>query len=105
MNDEVPNPNPPPARTSGGLTPERIKVLTDCIVSGLTRKETAKVLGKSPRTVTRWKKDPRVVAEVERRRNSTILTRALAVLDDLQLHSADDRVRLQAAQAIARWAT
>jgi predicted transcriptional regulator len=93
-----------PIETSSGkwsarLTPERIKQLAECLIAGRTRKETANLLGVSPRTVSRWKKDARVLAEVERLRNGANEIRAVDVLLEL-LDSVDDRVRLAAAREI-----
>ena len=68
---------------SARLTPERIKQLAECLVAGRTRKETAEALGVSERTVSRWKKDPRVLAEVERLRNGASEIRAVQVLLEL----------------------
>jgi DNA-binding transcriptional regulator YdaS (Cro superfamily) len=87
------------------LTPERVKLLAACLVAGRSRTETAEALGVSPRSVSRWKKHPRVLAEVERARSATIEIRALGVLEDLAFHSEDERTRLQAAQTIVRWAS
>lgn len=91
--------------SSVALTPERVRLLAACLVAGRSRTETAEALGVSPRSVSRWKKHPRVLAEVERARNSTIETRVLGVLEDLAFHSKDERIRLQAAQVVVRWAT
>ena len=87
---------------SGRLTPERIKQLAECLIAGRTRAETAKALGVSPRTVSRWKKDPTVLAEIERLRNRTGETRAADVLLGL-LKSDDERIRLAASREIYRW--
>ena len=84
------------------LTPEKIKLLAECLIAGLSRKETAKALGVSPRTVSRWKKDPRVIAEVERLRTRTSETRVEDVLQRL-LESDDERVRLGAVRESLRW--
>ena len=89
-------------RFSVRLTPERIKHLAECLIAGRTRAETAEALGISVRTVSRWTKEPTVIAEVERLRNGTSETRAVDVLQRL-LDSNDERVALAAAQAILRW--
>ena len=86
-------------RWSARLTPERIKQMAACLITGCTRQETADELRVSPRTVTRWKKDARVLAEVERLRNGANEIRAVDVLLEL-LDSVDDRVRLAAAREI-----
>jgi FixJ family two-component response regulator len=85
------------AKWSKRLTPERIKVLAECLIGGRTRKETADMLGVSPRTVTRWKNDPTVVAEVDRLRSRTSETRAADVLVRL-MDSLDERIALTAAR-------
>ena len=95
-----------PTETTSGkwsarLTPERIKQLAECLIAGRTRKETAEALGVSESSVSRWKKDPRVLAEVERLRNRTGETRAVDVLLDL-LDSDSDAVRLAAVKEIFR---
>jgi transcriptional regulator with XRE-family HTH domain len=87
---------------SGRLTPERIKQLAECLIAGCTRAETAEALGVSPRTVSRWKKDPVVVAEVDRLRSRTNETRVEDVLLRL-LKSDDERIVLGAAREIYRW--
>jgi predicted transcriptional regulator len=84
------------------LTPERIKKMAECIVAGCSRQETADALGVSPRTVSRWKKDPRVIAEVDRLRSRTSETRVEDVLLRL-LESDDERIRLMAARETLRW--
>ena len=83
------------------LTRERVRRLAECHVAGCTRQETAKALGVSPRTVTRWKKDPAVLKEFERLLNRGPETRALEKLDRL-LDSADEKVALGAAQTLVR---
>ena len=90
------------SKWSKRLTPERVKVLAECLIAGRTRTETAEALRVSPRTVSRWKKDTRVLAEVERLRNRTDETRVEEVLQGL-LESADDRVRLGAVRETLRW--
>jgi hypothetical protein len=84
------------------LTPERIKKVAECIVAGCARQETADVLGVSPRTISRWKKDPRVIAEVERLRSRASETRVEHVLLRL-LESDDERIRLMAVRETLRW--
>lgn len=96
-----------PTGTSSGkwsarLTAERIKQLAECLIAGRTREETADLLGVSPRTVSRWKKDARVLAEVERLRSRSGETRVEEVLLGL-LESDNERVRLGAAREILRW--
>jgi MoxR-like ATPase len=92
----------PSGRWSARLSPERIKRLAECLIVGRTRAETAEALGVSPRTVTRWKKDARVLAEVERLRSRTIETRVEEVLQRL-LKSDDERVVLGAVRETLRW--
>jgi FixJ family two-component response regulator len=87
------------------LTPERVRLLAALLVAGRPRTEIADALDVSPRSVSRWKTDPRVLAEVERLRNATPVTRALAVLEDIALHGENERNRLQAAQTLVRLAT
>jgi hypothetical protein len=96
-----------PTGTSSGkwsarLTPERIKQLAECLIAGRTRNETAEALGVSPRTVSRWKKDPAVVTEVDRLRSRTSETRVEDVLLRL-LESDDERIRLMAVRETLRW--
>jgi hypothetical protein len=57
------------------------------------------MLGVSPRTVTRWKNDPTVVAEVDRLRSRTSETRAADVLVRL-MDSLDERIALTAAREV-----
>ena len=90
-----------PETVSRRLTPERITQLAGCIVAGLTRAETAEVLRVSVRTVSRWKKDPAVLAEVDRLRNRTSETRAEDVLLRLQ-DSWDEKIALAAAKEVLR---
>ena len=47
------------------LTPERVKPVAALLFEGRSRKEIAAALDVSPRTVSRWKNDPRVLAELE----------------------------------------
>jgi len=84
------------------LTPERIKKVAECIVAGCSRHETANALGVSPRTVSRWKTDPRVIAEVARLRSRIAQPRVEDVLQDL-LQSNDEHVRLMAVRESLRW--
>jgi Homeodomain-like domain-containing protein len=90
------------AKWSSRLTPERIKTLAECLIGGRTRTEAADVLGVSPRTVSRWKKNPAVLAEVDRLRSRTSETRVEDVLLRL-LESDDERVRLMAVRETLRW--
>ena len=90
------------AKWSSRLTPERIKTLAECLIAGRTRAEAADLLGVSPRTVSRWKKDPAVEAEVDRLRNRSGETRVADVLLGL-LESDDDRIVLGAEREIYRW--
>jgi transcriptional regulator with XRE-family HTH domain len=92
---------PPSGSLSVRLTRERIRQLAESLIAGCTRKEAAKALGVSPRTVTRWKKDPAVLAEIERLLNRGPETRALERLERL-LDSDDDKVALGAAQTLVR---
>jgi hypothetical protein len=89
------------AKWSGRLSPERVKTLAECLIAGHTRQEAADALRVSPRTVSRWKKSPAVVAEVERLRSRTNETRAADVLQRL-LESGDERIRLAAARDVLR---
>jgi len=91
----------PSGSASGRLTRERIRQLAEYLIAGRTRMETANALDVSPRTVSRWKKDPVVLAEVERLLKRGPETRALEKLERL-LDSADDRVALGAAQTLVR---
>lgn len=85
------------------LTPDRIKQLAECVIAGRTREETAEALGgASKRSVSRWKKDARVLAEVERLRTRSSEIRVDDVLLRL-LESDDERVVLGAAREIYRW--
>jgi predicted transcriptional regulator len=84
------------------LTPERIKKLAECIVAGCSRHEIADLLGVSPRTISRWKKDPRVIAEVERLRRRANEPRVEDVLIRL-LQSDDEHIRLMAVRETLRW--
>ena len=86
---------------SGRLTPERIKQMAECLITGRTRQETADALGVSPRTVSRWKKDARVLAEVERLRNRASEAIAVDYLKSL-LDSDNERIVLGAAQALSK---
>ena len=90
------------AKWSSRLTPERIKTLAECLIAGRTRNETAEALGVSPRTISRWKTDSAVLAEVARLRSRTSETRAEDVLQSL-LDSDDERIRLMAVREIYRW--
>jgi hypothetical protein len=102
MSFNASNPSETPSgRRSPGLTPERIRLLAECLIAGCTRTETADALEVSPRTVTRWKKDTAVRAEVERLRNRTGETRASDVLI-ASLDSWDERIALSAAKEILR---
>jgi len=98
IQDETPKYDP----SQMSLTPERIKKVAECIVAGCSRQETADVLGVSPRTISRWKKDPRVIAEVERLRSRASEARVEDVLLRL-LESDDERIRLMAARETLRW--
>ena len=98
IQDETPTYDP----SQMSLTPERIKKVAECIVAGCSRQETADVLGVSPRTISRWKKDPRVIAEVERLRSRASETRVEDVLLRL-LGSDDERIRLMAVRETLRW--
>jgi predicted transcriptional regulator len=84
------------------LTPERIKKMAECIVAGCSRQETADALGVSPRTVTRYKNDWEVIAEVDRLRSRTNETRVEDVLQRL-LRSDDERVQVMAVRESLRW--
>src|SRR5205823_3271578 len=90
------------ATWSGRLTPEQVKKLAECLIAGLTRAKTADALRVSTRTVSRWKKNPVVVAEVDRLRSRTSETRVEDVLLRL-LESDDERVRLMAVRETLRW--
>jgi hypothetical protein len=92
---------PPSGTSPARLTRDRVRRLAECLVAGCTRKETAKALEVSPRTVTRWKTDPAVQAEFERLLKRGPETRALEKLDRL-LDSDDDKVALGAAQTLVR---
>jgi FixJ family two-component response regulator len=83
------------------LTPERITQLAEALLAGHTRKDTAKALNVSPRTVSRWKKNPSVLAEVDRLRERTPDTRAVDTLERL-LDSVDEKVALKAAETLVR---
>ena len=98
IQDETPKYDP----SQMSLTPERIKKVAECIVAGCSRQETADVLGVSPRTISRWKKDPRVIAEVERLRSRASEARVEDVLLRL-LESDDERMRLMAVRETLRW--
>jgi hypothetical protein len=87
---------------SGRLTPERVKTLGECVIEGRTRAETADALGVSPRTVSRWKKIPVVVAEVDRLRSRADEPRVEDVLIRL-LKSDDEHIRLMAVREALRW--
>lgn len=91
----------PSGSSSVRLTRDRVRRLAEALVEGRTRKGTAAALGVSPRTVTRWKKNPAVVAEFERLLNRGPETRALEKLDRL-LDSPDDKVALRAAEFLVR---
>ena len=84
------------------LTPERVKTLAECVIEGRTRAETADALGVSPRTVSRWKKIPAVVAEVDRLRSRANEPRVEDVLIRL-LKSDDEHIRLMAVRETLRW--
>jgi transcriptional regulator with XRE-family HTH domain len=84
------------------LTPERIKKVAECIVAGCSRQETADALGVSPRTISRWKKDARVIAEVDRLRTRANEPRVEDVLIRL-LKSDDEHIRLMAVRETLRW--
>src|SRR5207302_10637248 len=88
-------------RVSSGLPRERINQLAECLVAGRARKETAEALRVSVRTVSRWSKDPTVLAEVERLRNRTNEELAIDSLKHL-LHSEHERIVLGAAQTLLR---
>jgi hypothetical protein len=87
---------------SGRLTPERIKTLAECLIEGRTRVETADALDVSARTVSRWKKNPVVVAEVDRLRSRANEPRVEDVLIRL-LKSDDEHIRLMAVRETLRW--
>jgi len=87
---------------SGRLTPERVKRLAECVIEGLSRAETADALDVSPRTVSRWKKNPIVEAEVDRLRSRTNEPRVEDVLIRL-LKSDDEHIRLMAVRETLRW--
>src|SRR5262245_46895868 len=96
------SPTEPPAGTSSvRLTRDRVRRLAELLIAGCTRKEIAKTLDVSPRTVTRWKQDPAVQAEYDRLLKRGPETRALEKLDRL-LDSNDDKVALAAAQTLVR---
>jgi hypothetical protein len=88
-------------RVSSGVPRERINQLAECLLAGRTRKETAEALRVSVRTVSRWSKDPTVLAEVERLRNRTNEELATDSLKHL-LRSENERIVLGAAQALLR---
>ena len=90
-----------PDSTSARLTPERIKQLAECLIAGRTRKETAEVLGRSERTVSRWSKNATVLAEVDRLRNRTSEERAVDRLEHLA-DSDDERIALGAVRELLR---
>ena len=98
IQDESPTYDP----SQMSLTPERIKKVAECIVAGCSRQEAADALGRSPRTVTRYKKDREVIAEVDRLRSRTSETRVEDVLLRL-LESDDERIRLMAVRETLRW--
>lgn len=53
-----------PGRPSGLSDPERVKYAAAMYVEGMTRAEMAENLGVSEWTITQWRKDPRVRAQV-----------------------------------------
>ena len=75
--------------------------MAECLIAGRTRKEIAGALGVSARTVSRWKEDADVLAEVDRLRNRTNEAIAVDHLKSL-LNSDDERVVLAAAQALSK---
>lgn len=76
--------------------------MAECVIEGRTRTETAGALGVSPRTVSRWKKIPVVVAEVDRLRSRANEPRVEDVLIRL-LKSDDEHIRLMAVRETLRW--
>jgi transcriptional regulator with XRE-family HTH domain len=98
--------NSSPTETSSGnwsarLTREQINLLAECLIAGRSRKQIAEALGVSVRTVSRWKEDLAVLAEVDRLRNRTNEAIAVDYLKSL-LVSDDERVVLAAAQALSK---
>src|SRR5262249_34939601 len=61
----------------------------------------ADALNVSPRTVSRWKRDPAVVAEVDRLRSRTSEDRAVDALEHL-LVTGSEKIVLGSAQALLR---
>lgn len=53
-------------RPSGLSDPERVKLAAALYVEGATREDMARELGVSPWTITQWRKDPRVRAQVSK---------------------------------------
>lgn len=86
---------------SARLPRERIKQLAECLLAGRTRKHIAEALDVSVRTVDRLKKDPTVLAEVDRLRSRTDEELVVDSLKHL-LSSDNERVVLGAAQTLLR---
>jgi hypothetical protein len=71
------------------------------VVAGRSRREISNILGVQPRTLSRWRSEPEVRAEIEALTSSANATEisAVAALRGL-LTDPDSRVRLEAARAI-----
>jgi hypothetical protein len=83
------------------MRPEHVRAIAEGEVAGLSRAEIAAKTELTPRTISRYRHRPEVLAEVERLRSRTPESRAVDILLRLS-DSEDERIALDAAKEILK---
>jgi transcriptional regulator with XRE-family HTH domain len=84
------------------MRPDHIRAIAEGEIAGLSRREIASKTGLTPRTISRYRRRPEVLAAVEQLRRLPRSERAQDVLVGL-LASDSETIRLQAALGIVRY--